>query len=367
MTNWTENRLNQKWEFRAVDRKTFTEYGDVPEIIGGELNLSAFDDMRATGTLDFEGDRNPSGIIRVYYSFEVDGETVEEPLATLFATCAKPEYDGKSVSGQLECSSSLKPLSSKLMTKPYSVPAETDAVALAAELAYDCYLPTSVTPSEYRTATETVYEAGTSYLEVANGLLDMAGYSACSPDPYGTIVMKPYVEPADRAVAWVFADGEESIMYPEASPETELDVPNVYALYYETDDEALWATATNTDLYDKASVTNADEVTECEDVSELSGDTQEARLSALKALAASKLKDASATVEKVSISHAWLPIWPADAVTVDYAAAGISWTGTVSSMKVSLAGAMRCETELRRFDRRKFSTFTDGGVIWSGN
>ena len=367
MTDWTAARLGQRWSFRRVSRADFSEGPEVPQVTGGELSLSALDDLKVTGTLDFEGPDAPDGMMRVYYSFESGGETVELPLATLFASCASPTYDGKSASGMLECSSSLKPMAKRLARTPYSVPAGSGAVALAAALASECGLPVSATASAYRTPSETVFEAGTSYLEIANGMLRMAGYSSCSPDPYGTVVMAPYVEPADRAVAFSFADGEHSIMYPEVSPESELDVPNVFALSYESDSEGLWATAVNADASDPRSVANADEVTEFESVFELNGETRDDRLAALKALAASRLADAATTVEKVSLSHAWLPVWPGDAVEVAYSAAGISWRGTVSSMRVSLSGAMRCETGLRRFSRPKFEVTVEGGVLWDGD
>lgn len=367
MTDWTAARLGQRWSFRRVARADFSEGPEVPHITGGELSLSALDDLKVTGTLDFEGSDAPEGIVRVYYSFESGGESVELPLATLFASCASPTYDGKSASGRLECSSSLKPMSKRLARLPYSVPAGSDAVSVAASLASECGLPVSATASDYRTPAETVFEAGTSYLEIANGMLGLAGYSSCSPDPYGTVVMAPYVEPFERAVAFSFADGERSIMYPEVSPESELDVPNVFALSYESDSEGMWATAVNADASDPRSTANADEVTEFESVSELDGETRDERLASLKSLAESRLADAATTVEKVSLSHAWLPVWPGDAVEVAYAAAGISWRGTVSSMRVSLSGAMRCETELRRFARPRFEAAVEGGVLWDGD
>lgn len=367
MTKWDGNRVNQEWSFRRVDRRDFSEGAEIPHITGGELNFSALDDLKVTGTLDFEGDAAPEGVVRVYYSFEAGGERVVEPLATLFAACAKPSHDGKAASGKLECSSSLKPMSKKLARVPYSVPAGSDAVSVAAGIAEGCGLPVSATPSGYRTPSETVFDAGTSYLEVANGMLAMAGYSSCRPDPYGTVVMEPYVEPSARAVAFTFSDGDGSIMYPEVSPESELDVPNVLALRYESDSEALWATAENADPGDPRSTANSDEVTVFEEVSEIDGDTAEERLASLKALAASKLADASVTVEKASLSHAWLPVWPADAVAIDYGSAGIGWAGTVSSTRVSLSAAMKCDTEVRRFERPRFEVSVEGGVVWNGD
>lgn len=367
MTRWDGNRTGQEWSFRRVDRRDFSEGPEIGCITGGELTFSALDDLKVTGTLDFEGEAAPEGVIRVYYSFESGGERVEEPLATLFASCSKPTLDGRSASGKLECSSSLKPMSKKLARTPFSVPAGSDAVSVAAGIAGECGLPVSATPSAYRTPSETVFDAGTSLLEVANGMLDMAGYSSCMPDPYGTVVMKPYIEPSKRAVAFAFSDGGASVMYPEVSPESELDVPNVCSMRYESDSGALWAVAENADPADPRSTANSDEVGMFEEVSELEGDTAGERLASLKALAASRLADASVTVEKVSLSHAWLPVWPADAVSVDYAAAGIRWTGTVSSTRVDLSAAMKCDTELRRFSRPKFEATVEGGVVWDGD
>lgn len=369
MTDWHGRRSRQRWTYREVDRRTFAEGAELAQVTGGELSLSAFDDLRTTGTLDIEGADVPDGskLVRAYYSFEDSGGASESlPLATLFVSCAKPTYDGKNASGMLECSSVLRAMSLRKTRAPYSVPAGADAVSLAASLARECGLPVSATGSEYRTSSATVYGSGESYLHIANELLGMAGYASCSPDPYGTVVMAPYVVPAKRPVVATFADGPDSVMYPEVSPEEELDVPNVVVLSYEDDSGSMWASAENADPSDPRSTANTDEVTEFEEVHELDGETAEERLANLKSLAASRLADASATVERVSLSHAWIPVWPGDAAAVDYGAAGVRWTGTVASMRVSLSGAMRCDTELRRFVRRAFEAVSDGGVVWNG-
>ena len=366
--DWFGNRKEESFEYRRVDRSDWSEGAAWPQVTGGTIELSALSDLKASGSLSFEGEAMPDerGVVRVYYSFaDQHGERGEFALATLLFSCAEPSYDGAAVAGTLECSSVLRILQSKRSRFPCTVAAGTQAVQLAIGLVEGCGLRVnSPEATAYEVREDYTFDAGKTYLEIVNGLLDMAGFSACWPDAYGVVQMERRSEPGERPVAMEFADDERSIMHPEVVPRKDFDVCNVFAASYANDRESLWASTSVTDPSAWFSTANMDEATDFRRASVLEGETVEARLESLKEETRQRAVDNMAKVEHVKMAHPWVPIAPGDAVSVDYRAAGIGWGGCVTSMRIDLSPECRCDTELRRFVRSELKTETEGGILW---
>lgn len=92
-------------------------------------------------------------------------------------------------------------------------------------------LPMKVTPSTSTIPVVKEWEAGTTYKDIVNDLLDAINYESISFDEDGYAVVKPYVSPQDRGAEFSYADDELSVMYPEVTQDLDLfKVPNRWIL-----------------------------------------------------------------------------------------------------------------------------------------
>ena len=363
---------HERYVFRRVKWPSWEEGEDWTQITGGDVEFSAFSDLKVTGTLSFEGAEIPddNDLVRIYYGHSnSSGVSFLKPLATMLFSAPQPEYDGMTVNGTLDCQSTLAILSAKSYGAPFTVTAGTKAVQKAMELVESLGLRVNnPDKSAYVLASDHTFAADESnYLTIVNWLLDVANYSSAWVDAYGIVQMTPYVEPMDRPVTVTLADDESSILFPELAKRSDYaDTPNVVRLSYETDSESLAASASNVDSNSRASlVVRKYEVTCSESVSELAGDTVEERLANLKALALQKLIDKSSGIEYIDGKCQYCDgLEPNNAIRVDYVRAGIDWSGALTNVKVSLELGMPAAFSARRFIRTGFKTATSGEILW---
>lgn len=377
MTEWRGNRAGESYTYKRVRWEPgmpdhlgeFETYGN---ITGGRVELSAFTDLKASCTFDFEGGTQPdtTDLVRIYYSFTDDhGDSASVPLGTFFVTVGDVVYyrDGDALieRGSVTGSSTLSVLLDKKLGAPYTVAANTNCVDAANALVKSFDLKTNE-PTSNGTVTKSAhtFEPDDSYITVVNWLLSTANYQACYPDPYGNVMIVPYVAPESRPVTQTFADDEHSIMLPEVGLANDwYETPNVFKVYHENDDECLWASA-SMDYGSRASLASRGgrEVTMVESVDELDGASQAARIANLKAIAEQRLIDNASEIEKVTFTHAYIVMQPNDAVQIDYS--GTTWKGNVTDMTIDLSPSTQCETHLRRFVPNTLTITTDGGAAW---
>lgn len=358
-----EKLIYRQVSFPSMDEgKTYNFFTD------GSLELSAFTSLRVSGTLNYCTYGEPKqthDLIRIYYAFtDQYGTYGSYPLATMFLGSSEPTINGKMISGTVELFSVLKVAENKYYGLPYTIKAGTNAVAKAVELMESLGLKTNNPKCDYKLSADHVFKTDESYLSIVNWLLNAANYTACYPDAYGIVQMLPYQKPDMRQPVWTFSDGDDSIMQPcVVLSDNSQDIPNACRLNYETDEESLWASTVNVDKTSNASVVSKKyESTLTETISELSGNTQEERLNNLKELSRNRLIDNSAVIEYVSLQHPYVPIYPADAICIDYKAAGSTWSGSVTNIQISLATSMQCQSKARRFIRKNLDTKTQGGT-----
>lgn len=363
------NRSKEQFIFRRVSYPGFRELEDYESIYGGSIELSALSTLKVSGSLDFTGKAVPNDhdMVRVYYRFQDDFlDASTECLATMFFSVADPTYDETTVEGSMDCSSVLVLLQRKSYGLPYTVPAGTNAVAKAAEIVRSFGLSVSYADqSSYTLSTDHTFDANENYLGIVNWLLDAAGFSSAGVDAYGGVRLEKYQEPTERTVRYTFRDDEQSIMLPEVKTSNDYqDTPNVVRLRHTSQDVTVWAAAYNIDPESKAStVSRGYENTYEEEISELEGSTPAEMLANLKALALQRLVDKSSEIEKVEMTHCWLPINTNDAIGIDYRMAEIEWKGAVTNAKIELAVSIPCQLSLRNFVRRNLKTSIEGGVF----
>lgn len=357
---------DEEFIFRRVTWPGMVEAEDYGMFTGGSIELSALSQLRAQGSLDFAGDAMPDDhdLIRVYYRFtDENGDTATNALGTFFCSVSNPTYSGAMVSGTADLESVLRIPSMGMYGRYYTVAAGTNAVAKAVEIIEGLGLRTNRPSSSYVLKRDVVYDPDDSWLTIVNDLLSMAGYASCWPDAYGTVQMAPYVEPQERQPVFTFRDDERSVMLPDVPvSDNAEEIPNVVYLTYETEEESLWASSRNADRNSRAStVARGYEVPVSETVNELSGDTKDERLAALKRAARSKLLDNSSAIEYVEWGFPWLPLQPNDSIEIDYLTAGLNWRGALTSMEVSVGGHCSVTGKARRFVRSGFETIEEGG------
>lgn len=374
---WDGNRANERYSYRRVkwspgNAGHFGELESYGNITSGSVELAAFTDTKASCSFSFEGGTPPdtTDLVRVYYSFtDDDGETAETPIGTFFVTYGDVSYtrDGDTLkeSGSADGSSVLSALIDRKLGAPYTVDAGTDCVNAAVTLVEGFGLPTNHpdSPGILTTSAHT-FEPDDSWLTVINWLLTSANYQSAYPDPYGNVMMVPYVDPESRAITATFRDDSHSIMLPEVAMENDWrETPNVCRVYYQTDDECLAASAS---LVSGARASLAGrggrEVTYVESVDELDGASQAARISNLEKYAKQRLIDQSAEIEKVSLTHAYIVMQPNDAIAIEYR--DMTWRGNVTNMQIDLQPSTQCTTQLRRFVSNSLTITTQGGAVW---
>ena len=375
---WDGNRANERYTYRRVkwspgNAGHFGELESYGNITSGSVELAAFTDTKASCSFSFEGGTPPdtTDLVRVYYSFaDDDGTEYDTAIGTFFVTYGDVSYtrDGDTLkeSGSAEGSSVLSALIERRLGAPYTVDSGTDCVNAAVTLVEGFGLPTNHpdSPGTLTTSAHT-FEPDDSWLTVINWLLTSANYQAAYPDPYGNVMMVPYVDPEARAISYTFRDDRHSIMRPDVSMANDWrETPNVARLYYSTDDECIAASASMVSGA-RASLAGRGgrEVTLVESVDELEGATQADRLDNLKAMARQRLIDQSAEIEKVTLTHAYIDgIVPNSAIAIEYS--DMTWKGNVTNMQIDLSPSTQCQTQLRRFVPNSLTITTDGGILW---
>jgi hypothetical protein len=351
------NRANETYTYRSVSWPDFVEGADLGNVTAGNVELSAFSDLKATCSFQFEGGEEPNtnDLVRIYYSFDDDnGEHSEFCIGTFFIGYADANYrlngDTLIASGRVNGWSTLKVLQDVQIGYAYTVSAGTYAIAKAIEIIQNAGLPVNVAnESTYQLSNDHTFQPKDTLLTMVNWLCTAADYQAPYPDAYGTIQIQQYIDPSERATVATFKDDGQSIMYPDISIENDWqEIPNVYRLYYSTDEIAIRAEARNISG-SKASLDRRGgrELVEVADVSELAGADSSAMAANLESMAAAKLLNNSQEIERVELSHPYIPLVANDAVQVNYA--NRAWAGNVQNIKIDLAPATQCNTVLRRF------------------
>lgn len=375
----TGNRANEAYSYRRVSWPDFTEGADLGNVTGGGVELAALSQLKATCHFSFNGTApDPNDLVRIYYSFDDDeGEHGEFCIGTFFigysATINTADYVGDEckgiiVSGNADGWSVLKALQDVRVGYPLTIPEGTNAIAEAISIIQSVGLPVNTSAeSNYTLSADHTFDPDDSLLTVVNWLCTTADYQAPFPDERGTVQIQSYIAPNERQVVARFANDDESIMYPSVGVENDWQsIPNVCKLSYSTDELALHAEARNV-TGSKASLDarGGRELTMTDSVTELSGDDAAEKLANLEALAAQRLLDNSQEIERVQLSHPYIPLVANDAVAIDYA--DKSWSGNVQNMTIDLSPATKCDTTIRRFVSANVTIETSGTVDWEAS
>lgn len=362
------NRHSERFTYRCVSWPLMVEYEEFPQITGGSIEKSAFTSVKESGSLSYAGEEAPDdrNLVRIYYSFtDDDGETAQHALATMRMSASEPSYETDMVSGTLNLYGLLQVLSDKQYGMPFTVQKGTKTVEFARNLCTGLGLKVNAASSSYVSSSDHTFDEDASYLDIVNWCLDVAGFSSAYTDAYGTIQMQKYVAPLKKTPRFTFRDDVRSIMYPKVIVSNDLDsTPNVCRMYYQTEEESLWAAASNIDPLSPAStVSRSAEKTMFESVNELTGSTKAARLEELKNKSLTKLIDNSSEIEYLTLDCAWLPLDINDNIAVEYTRAELTWSGTITNMTINLGIAAKTIIKARNYVMPALKTEVTGGSL----
>ena len=365
MADWTR-RFDAAYRFMRVSRATgyeterlagFERGGTIERNLDTEAKESG--SVGHVGTLDLGAD-----LLRVWLDATFpDGSTESVALGTFLASATSRAYDGMASTVTVKLAGRLSELAATQFAQPFYLPAGTNLVSYAAQIARSCGLAVDADPSDY-VSTEALYygiqsgeqKASTqsqTKLAVVNDLLDRAGFDSARTDPYGTVLMRRSQGVADRAPSWDFVEGRNARFLRSVTDERDTTgVANVvYAVYTGAAEEGgeqstTIGVATDDDPASPWSTASLGrEIVARYDYSEYATQTQ------ADAKAAELLASTRSVLRKVSLSHVYAPTTIGDAVRVDYRSAGITNTVSVRTQRITLGDGCLTETEARAYER----------------
>lgn len=357
MADWLKP-FEASYRFVRVSRLTGYEVGEVGGVRTGTLDVNQDTATYESAQVDTAAYLDVgSDLLRCYLDAAwEDGSSESVCLGTWL--CSVP---GRSIDGSIETCTAyldgrLQELQDDSFESPIVVPAGTNIVAYAKQIAAGIGLAVNATPSSAALGAPWSFglegdrdEDGGSKLDAVNALLRLAGYSSASTDERGTVVMQPYRNPTDRAPVWTFEEGVNATFLAKADEELDArDVANVVLAIFETDGATTVGRAVDSDPDSPYSTVSIGR----RKVAKYSYNSTATQAQA-NAKALELLETNQTVIHRVTLQHVHCPARVGDVVAVEWPSAGISGTFLVRTQSIAI-GSAGCMTtsELRSFVRR---------------
>ena len=364
MADWTR-RFDSSFRFMRVSRATGLETGRLPGFQpGGSIERNLDTELKESGSVGHVGSLDvDSDLVRVWMDARFPGGGAESvALGTFLPSVSSRSYDGIASTSTVKLEGRLKELAQSDFPQPFMLPAGTDLVAYAAQIAEGAGLAVEADASAYRSTVPLYYglqtggneaDASGSKLAVVNDLLARAGFDSARTDPMGTVLMRKTLGIAERKPVWAFAEGRSARFLRGITDERDTSgVANVvYCVFTGAaedggEQETVVGYAIDDDPSSPWSVQALGrEVVARYDYNEY------ADQNAANAKAREMLDSTRSVKRVVTVSHVYAPIAPADAVQVAYASGGVRETMGVRTMRLQLVDGCLTETEMRAYGR----------------
>ena len=221
-----------RWRFTLLDDRD-VELRDLRGVVDSSGEIAARERLGGSASLvlDERGDGIDWMKHRVRFTYDPGIMGVEPwPMGTyVFASPVKRHRAGGRTTYTCKLLTKLSVIDGDPLDEPLSLPAGTPIIStVEALLASTGETRVAVTPSTAVLASPYTLEAGESKLTAINELLQAADYWALKVNLSGMFVIAPYVNPADRDLAWAFEQGARSVHRSEWEHTQDLNaVPNV--------------------------------------------------------------------------------------------------------------------------------------------
>ena len=410
--DWLGDRHDEKYLFRRVSWDAWQqeistgasvpdEIGELTNITGGSVSLSALNDLKATCDFTFEGGEppNPNELIRIYYVFtDKNGRTLDPSstndrnkpavLGTFFPTYNDISYEEDfsgtggerklKLSGSVSGDSVISVMLNKRLGMKFQLPAGTPTLQYVDELIKSLGIRTN-NPAyieEGETEPSRLYYAHTfepddPIITVVNYCLrnTTPRYHSLTVDPYGICQIVKYVDventPSPDSIAHVFTTDEYSIVQRGITSDNDWQTtPNVCRISFTDDEISLWAVSKNvTGSRFSLDARGGREITVQGDIEQLAGNDPQAKLARIMERCEYRLKENSSEIEHTVFRHAYLGWLRTNMpVALDYVN---RWTGYITNLDISLKPSTQCTTKIRRYLPNDITYETTGGILWT--
>ena len=249
-----------EYRFVRVDLRTGLEKGELTNVTSGQVERNQDTDIFEQGSIDYVGDLDMgTDLLRVYLeaSDEWSGESRTEEIGTFYVSTPKSSADGAVRTATADIYGRLRALAKDDFDGPRVVPAGTGYVDAARAIAEECGLEVVSDHSDLVldsnwvfgiSTTSTDEDRSDSKLAAVNRLLTAAGFLAAHTDPHGRVIMRRYVDPDERPVAFEYTEGEDCRVMPDVESEHDtFSVVNVVHVDYSSQDASIRGTAIDDD------------------------------------------------------------------------------------------------------------------------
>lgn len=369
------NRSGERYRYQRLvwpSMEVIGEYGDVTD---GSVDFADGSSVKATCEFSFVGKELPGSneMVRIIHAFETDdGAEHESVVGTFIITlgdCDVMATSGGIVyKGHVSGSSVLIAAENKRTKFPIAFSSSSTAEEYAIALLGQCGVRLAGVGSAYRIAEQHVFDSNSSYLEMANWLLDQAALEM-RIDRFGGAYVAHKVQKGGGTPLFRFDGGQGSIIgHVVTETRSSASKPNVVSAVYSSDSMCLWGSARN-DAGSINSVTamGGREVCETVQVSSVSKDlTTDQIIEELKDEALRRLIDYGTDTTVVSFTNEYVPVTIGDTVLVECDGGGESrsWNAYIDNMRVSLKPGGTCTTECKSSAAARIEYTLDGGNLW---
>ena len=348
-TSWRYVRV------RRVSGKTAEAYGDsyyeeigeVEGVTSCTIEEAQLTSLKVSGTIEYV-DLPDLGddLLRVYADMELDGERESKCYGTFFVYSKDEDITEGSHVGSADLYSVLVLLEQRLLETNYSIGTySTNYLPVVADMLYEVGVPYMVTDGGWEVAATKTWEVGTSFLEMANDILELYNYGSLNVDVYGNVIAKPYQDPDTAVAADVFSDTEEDVSDETIKREWDVhDTPNVVVVRSKlNNDSEVIGTAENKDASNPYStVSRGMRIVRYEEVEGLTTKAQ------CQQKAQQLLIEGMQAIERLTIGHAGKRFQTGDTVAVDYRRSGIDAKYSAYKRSIKATPDIDSETTMRR-------------------
>lgn len=256
---WLEP-FHADFRFVRVGLTTGLEGSELGNITGGSVERNQDTAIFEQGSVSYVGTLDlGTDLLRVYIeaSSPWTGESRTEALGTFYVSTPKASADGAVTTGNADIYGRLRALAKDDFDGPYVIPAGTNMVDAAREIAESCGLEVVADESDAVLTSTWVFGISTtssdedradSKLAAVNRLLEAAGFLAAHTDPYGRVLFRRYVEPDQRPISFDYVEGPDCRVTLKLDRERDtFDVANVIHVDFSSQDISVRGTAVDDD------------------------------------------------------------------------------------------------------------------------
>lgn len=243
------------YRYARVSRATGLEVGAIDSFTGGSISRNQDTDTYESASLDYVGRLDVGNdFVRIYLDAEdpLSGASRTVCLGTFECSTPSRTVSGEVATGTATLYGRLHDLAKDDFDEPYVIPAGSNAVAAAKEIAEDCGLEVIADPSDYTLSAAWVFGIAAtsdnpdSKLGAVNRLLAAAGFRGATTDVYGRVLFRRYLEPAARPIDHAFTEGEDCRVLPDLTDEQDdFDAVNVVHVDFTVQGESVRGTASD--------------------------------------------------------------------------------------------------------------------------